>query len=584
MQRILTKIINLAYHIYPTYFYVLIFKVIVDTGIILFNSFYISYIITLVTTKNFTAIVPSLIFLIGCDVFLNAILKVLNKYNEYQVDYLARLIYKKVVMHLNEVKFQYIEDAKNQERIENIKFAVYSQGAINQTLTNFTSFLTALITIISLIGSLIFLEPLLILITLVGFILTILISLINYKTTMKFFHDIIPINRRYSYYLDVLNLPQYQKDLRIFSLGEHMQRQLVIFSHKTEEQFIKFSLKSGIINAVNTIFNYVELGLIYLLIAYNTISKKLGIPSFTLQVNLATNLYTNLNTAFTSFVQLMRFRNYLRPIVEVMNLPKAQSIGTLKLNHFSSLEFRNVTFAYPNTNSLVLDDVSFKINAGEKIALVGLNGAGKSTIVKLVCRLYEVDKGEILINGHNILYYDLNSYYELISTVFQDYKLFAISLRDNILIGKDKDISPILKELNLTEVIAKLPQKLDSYYSKEFNENGVELSGGEAQKIAIARCLARNSDFVILDEPTAALDPLAEANIYANFKELASDRTAIYISHRLASAIFCDKVLVLDNGKIVDYAPHKVLMQKPDSLYAKLFNLQKENYKTTKNV
>lgn len=156
MQRILTKIINLAYHIYPTYFYVLIFKVIVDTGIILFNSFYISYIIALITTKNFTAIVPSLIFLIGCDVFLNAILKVLNKYNEYQVDYLARLIYKKVVMHLNEVKFQYIEDAKNQERIENIKFAVYSQGAINQTLTNFTSFLTALITIISLIGSLIF--------------------------------------------------------------------------------------------------------------------------------------------------------------------------------------------------------------------------------------------------------------------------------------------------------------------------------------------------------------------------------------------------------------------------------------------
>lgn len=584
MRKILIKILNIAYHIYPAYFYVLILKVLFDAGIIIFNSFYVSYIVNLVTTKNYSEIIGSLVFLIGCDVFLNAILKVLNKYNEYQVDYLARLIYKKVVMHLNEVKYQYIEDAKNQERIENVKFAIYSQGTINQTLMSFTSFLTALITIVSLVSSLIFLEPLLILITLVGFLLTIIISALNYKATMKFYHDLIPINRRYSYYLDVLNLPQYQKDLRIFSLGEHMQQQLVLFSHKTEDRFVKLSFKSGLINAVNTIFNYIELGLIYLLIAYNTISKKLGIPSFTLQINLATNLYTNLNTAFSSFVQLIRFRNYLKPIVEIMALPKAESTGTLKLENFQSLEFKNVSFAYPNTENLVLDDVSFEIIAGEKIALVGLNGAGKSTIVKLICRLYEVDKGEILINGNNILDYDLNSYYNLISTVFQDFKLFAISLRDNILLGKDKDISHILKELNLMQVINKLPQKLDSYYSKEFNEEGVELSGGEAQKIAIARCLARTSAFVILDEPTAALDPLAEAGIYANFKELASDRTAIYISHRLASSIFCDKVLVLDNGKIVDYAPHKVLMQKTNSLYAKLFNLQKENYKTAKNM
>ncbi len=572
------KIFKLAYKTEKSFFFIMIFKALLQAFIVLLNSFYISYILDLVIEQSFNDIIINIIFLILLDIMTNILLRYLNKFIEYELISLNSGIYKEALLHMTYVSYKNIETSHYQELIQNIKYGVRNMSSIYSIFNSICDLVTRIITIISITTSLIVLSPYVVLIVLVCFILSLIIYILTYKFNIRFFLRLVPINRKYGYYTDTLLLPNYQKDLRLNNLDGLMLQQYDKFSDTTVEEITKFSFKTAVLKVVNAILNYLELGAIYILVAYQTIVNDLMVSVFTLNVSLATNLYTNLNQITSDVVEYNRCYNYLKPLIEVLGLEKVDYNKGVKLSDFQKIEFRNVSFKYPNSEKLVLDNVSFVINKGDKIALVGLNGAGKSTIVKLICRLYDVSSGEILVNDRNILEYSLDSYYDVISAVFQDYKIFAVSIEDNILIDKQKDINKIINELGLDKVIDKLPHKIKTMYSKEYNKDGVLLSGGETQKIAIARALAKESQFLLLDEPTSALDPIAEADIYANFKELAINRTAIYISHRLASAIFCDKILVLDDGKIKDFDTHENLMKK-NSMYSRLFNLQKENYK-----
>ena len=231
----------------------------------------------------------------------------------------------------------------------------------------------------------------------------------------------------------------------------------------------------------------------------------------------------------------------------------------------------------------ILNNITLTINDGDRIGLLGLNGAGKSTLVKLICRMYQADSGEILVNGRNIYDYDYLSYMNVISAVFQDYKLFNFSIEENISCretGADENrVNYLVEQVGMKEKIDELPEGIASRFGKEYDEEGVELSGGQGQKIAIARALYKKASMVILDEPASALDPIAEAEIYEKFNSLVEDKTAIYISHRMSSSVFCDKILIIDGGTVSDFDTHENLMKKTDSLYYKLFHSQAENYK-----
>ncbi len=230
---------------------------------------------------------------------------------------------------------------------------------------------------------------------------------------------------------------------------------------------------------------------------------------------------------------------------------------------------------------MVLDNISFSLKAGERISIVGLNGAGKTTLIKLLCRLYKPLKGTIYINDINIEEYDAESYRRQITAVFQDFQMFAYSISENVTgveIMDAEKLTQILKQVGIYEKVMSLPKQEKTPLNKAYDEEGTELSGGEMQKLAIARALYKDASLVILDEPTSALDPLAEAEIYQHFNDLIHDKTAIYISHRMSSSVFCDRILIIDGGKAVDYDTHHNLMQKKDSLYYKLFMAQAKNY------
>lgn len=251
-----------------------------------------------------------------------------------------------------------------------------------------------------------------------------------------------------------------------------------------------------------------------------------------------------------------------------------------------SIEFRNVSFKYPGTEQYALKNFSMRLTIGERLAIVGMNGSGKTTMIKLLCRLYDPQEGEILLNGVNIKKFKQEEYCRLFSVVFQDFTLYPFSLAENIAAASTYDsghVKKCLEDADLGARLETLDDGLDTYLYKDYNDAGIEISGGEAQKIAIARAIYKEAPFILLDEPTAALDPLAEYEIYSNFDKITGTKTAIYISHRLSSCRFCKKIAVFHEGELVQLGNHEELVADINGKYYELWNAQAQYYTNPEN-
>ncbi len=289
---------------------------------------------------------------------------------------------------------------------------------------------------------------------------------------------------------------------------------------------------------------------------------------------------------------LFQFRGYVKenePFLKVyldyFDIENEMYQGSLSVEKRSDkrfdIEFKNVSFAYPGAETMAVKNLNLKLKVGERLAVVGMNGSGKTTFIKLLCRLYDPAEGEILMNDFNIRKYDYRQYLDLFSVVFQDYTLLAMPLGSNIAASETVDaqkVEELLTEVGFGQRYAEMERKLDTPIYKNFDETGVEVSGGEAQKLALARALYKDAPFIILDEPTAALDPIAEAEIYSKFDSIVGDKTAIYISHRLSSCRFCDKIAVFHEGEIVQVGTHEELLADVKGKYHELWNAQAQYY------
>lgn len=251
------------------------------------------------------------------------------------------------------------------------------------------------------------------------------------------------------------------------------------------------------------------------------------------------------------------------------------------------IEFKNVSFKYPGTESYALKNFSMTLKIGEKLAIVGMNGSGKTTMIKLLCRLYDPDEGEILLNGVDIRKFRQDEYSRLFSVVFQDYQLFSFMLAENVAVSENFDrdkVESCLKQAGFDEKLKTLKDGIESYLNKDFVDNGIEISGGEAQKIAIARAVYKDAPFILMDEPTAALDPISEYEIYSGFDRMVGDKTAIYISHRLASCRFCEKIAVFHDGELIQKGSHDELLKDEKGKYYEMWNAQAKYYVTAEEA
>lgn len=276
---------------------------------------------------------------------------------------------------------------------------------------------------------------------------------------------------------------------------------------------------------------------------------------------------------------------YLKEVFRFLDIPNQMYQGSLTVekrrDRNYEIEFQDVSFRYPGAETYALRHVSFRFQVGRRMAVVGQNGSGKTTFIKLLCRLYDPTEGVILLNGIDIRKYDYREYMSVFSVVFQDFQLLSVALAKNVAAGEAFDrerVLECLQKAGLAEMTEKLPKGIDTNIGKDFEEDGIWVSGGEGQKIAIARSLYRDAAFIILDEPTAALDPVAEYEIYSKFNEIVGDRTAVYISHRLSSCRFCDEILVFHEGKMIQQGSHEELLAKPEGKYAQLWDAQAKYY------
>lgn len=396
-------------------------------------------------------------------------------------------------------------------------------------------------------------------------------------------------NKRVKDYVQrVVFLKDYSKDIRTSGIFNVMKEKLDKAIEDNRRIIKKYGKKTALVNLISAFLSQAlpTAGTVTYSAYGFAVTKTIQLADFSVLLTAVNRIkdliYEVANYAKYLQQSLLYFGN-LREFLEFE--PKIKD-GDRIADDFNSIEFKNVSFSY-ESGKKTLDCISFKITAGETIAVVGKNGAGKSTFVKLLLRFYEPTEGEILYNGINIKEYNIASYREKIGAVFQNYKVFALTVNENVLckdVISDSDrllAENSLKNAGVFEKIETLPNKADSILTREFDKNGISLSGGEQQKVAAARMFAHKFDLAVLDEPSSALDPIAEYKMYESLIDATKNKTVIYISHRLSSAVLADRICVFENGKIVEVGAHRELMEKK-GVYEEMFTMQASNYSSLK--
>ncbi len=377
----------------------------------------------------------------------------------------------------------------------------------------------------------------------------------------------------------------YGKDIRLYDMGEGLVQKELELSLSWTRAFNRVHLRSGLLDTLGKAADFVLRFGVYLVLIYAALRGEVSVGSIAQYVSCVTLLLSAATGIVTSVTQLAVNNQYLQRWFSFFDIPNDMYRGTLTVEKRDDneyfVEFRDVSFQYPHTDAWALRHVNLKFKVGQRLAVVGMNGSGKTTFIKLLTRLYDPTEGVILLNGVDIRKYDYDEYMSLFSVVFQDFRLFSVSLGQNVAASTEFDrarVEDCLKRAGLEERESAMPRGLDTPLYKDFDKDGVEISGGEAQKIALARALYKDAPFIILDEPTAALDPVSEYQVYSRFNAIAGDKTAVYISHRLASCRFCDKIAVFDAGRIVQTGSHEELLADEDGKYHALWTAQAQYY------
>lgn len=375
------------------------------------------------------------------------------------------------------------------------------------------------------------------------------------------------------------------KDVRVYACYDLMEYYTIgrMKNRKDSHRVISIAaaINDGIAGGVSSLLR----GSSYLIVAILALSGSMSIGNVVRFAGCLSNLLTHIQEMSIYISQLDIAARRQTSTLEFFEIQDEMYKGKLPMekrsdNHYQ-IEFRDVSFQYPGSEHYALRHVSMKLNIGEKLAIVGMNGSGKTTLIKLLCRLYDPTEGEILLNGVNIQKFKQDEYIQLFSVVFQDYKLFAFPLAENVAVKVDYDAKKVeqcLKDAGFGERMEGLDKGMETYLYKNYEDDGVEISGGEAQKIAIARATYKKAPFILLGEPTAALDPLAEYEVYSNFDKIVKDKTAIYISHRLSSCRFCQKIAVFHEGELVQTGSHDELLKDVEGKYYELWNAQAQYY------
>lgn len=405
------------------------------------------------------------------------------------------------------------------------------------------------------------------------------------NTFFSFFNKCMDINRIFTFYYNQVLDYKMGKDIRLYNQKEIIGKEIESFNKSSKKLFNTMGNVNGKYAGIEAFISSFLSGAIYIFVGLKAITGAITIGSIVQYTGSISQFMSGSKDLLGSINSIKNNNQYLQLYIDFLNIKGEKHSGTIPVEKRDDdqyeIEFHNVSFKYPGTDIYALKDVSIKMKIGERLAIVGMNGSGKTTFIKLLCRLYDPDEGEILLNGIDIKKYNYEEYMRLFSIVFQDFKIFSFFLGQNVAASVDYDekyVEDVLDKVGFQKRLNNMPDGVQTPLYKDFDEDGVEISGGEAQKIALARALYRDAPIIILDEPTAALDPISEFEIYSKFNEIVGTKTAFYISHRLSSCRFCDEIAVFHKGSIVQKGNHEDLLKDVKGKYYELWNSQAQYY------
>lgn len=496
------------------------------------------------------------------------------------------------------MEYEELEREETLVSFRKVRSGELSSGAIDNQLQNIYTFFTECVKVVFAFGFLILLFvkatisntwTTVIMTVLLGFFyagtfwVNLRISKRIGKRQVEINEENEKLNAKGIYLVNLLCGEQNAKEIRLNGMQEYLHVKLGE-AVATSEVFTSYGRFVGRNNAKFTFILQMLAGYIYLFVATIALNGTVTTGDVLMYAGAIITMMTSVQNLISQYQTITYCNEYLKTYEEFIKKPNMHYDGTLPIekrdDNRYAISFHNVSFKYPGTDIFCLRNLNLSFQIGQKVALVGRNGAGKTTLIKLLLRLYEPTEGEIRLNGIDIAKYDYEEYVRIFSVVFQDFKLYDFPMDENVACGEtinQEMFWQVIEQVGLTEYIKNLPEKEHTLLYHE-NGDGVALSGGEAQKLAIARALYKDAPFVIMDEPTAALDPIAEAEVYEKFDSLVRGKTAIYISHRMSSCKFCDRILVLEDGRVVEEGEHEELL-KQNGIYATLYTTQAEYYK-----
>lgn len=591
IKRTLKFMVSVAWKERPSLFvvYAILFvaQLIQKAQLVILPKFLIDELMMIVggapATEHLQNVVLYVVLICGSNLLANVMSNVAFQWRSVLEEWFNEYFEVRLAEHTMQMDFEHTEDPEALDQLNRAKEGIswYSGGVVG--VLNSVYALIGNITVLLGVSAIILITcPLLLPVQILGLVLISMFNAKNNKIEIESYKDLAGINRIFGYFLFQLADFSYGKEIRLYDSAEMMLQKTDVESRKMAgawttmaEKQCKNAWGMDVVNAARDGISYFYIGLLALL-------KKITVGDFSMCITSASELYRGMLGVVQGCQDIAKRCVYAHQFIKLLEYPVALEKGDKKVTGEKHvIEFSHVSFKYPRSEQYVLKDINLKITSGEHLSVVGLNGAGKTTFIKLLCRLYDVTEGEILIDGINIKEYSEEEYRKLFAVVFQDFQLFAFSLRDNIALGdiaNEDEVNRVLELSGFYEDAQKLPQGLDTMLYKSFDEKGTELSGGQQQKTAIARALYKNAPIVILDEPTAALDPVAEYDIYRRFDTLVGGKTAIYISHRLSSCKFCDRIAVFAENTIKEYGTHDELVDKKNGIYAELFAAQAQYY------
>ncbi|MBE6752162.1 MAG: ABC transporter ATP-binding protein [Ruminococcaceae bacterium] len=466
---------------------------------------------------------------------------------------------------------------------------VVDRGGFKRIIEGSAWTLGSLISLIFLVIYLMSIDPILIVFILCPVVVVIFRVLKN-NLELEKEKEMTPYERQKDYVRRTILLKDFAKEIKTTNIFVVMEKRFKQAISKNIDVIKKYGWKIAILEIISDYFaEIVPIGGGFIYGCYRLIVlENLPVSEFSVLVSAITTCRNKIGHLARYFAMQQKHCLWVQNLRNFLEYEPQIKSGTVIPEDFESIEFKNVSFRYTEDMDYIIKNVSFKIQKGQTVAVVGHNGAGKTTLSKLLMRLYDVTEGEILYNGRNIKEYDLLKYREKFAAVFQDYKVFAMTVSENVLTeevtDENKEIAVnALKMSGAYEKIGRLPEKENSLLTKEFDKEGVLLSGGETQKVTIARLFARDFSVAVLDEPSSALDPVAESRMYDALMEGTKGKTVIYISHRLSSATHSDKILVFNKGKLTEQGTHEELIAK-NGEYAEMFTLQASGYTQDEEV